>query len=163
MIEVLEIVTRRIRQEIVEDEVLMNTKTKGNRQPKDPYLDLILNVYPLRPIRSAEEHQKAKTALRSMAGDKREVAAEFKKVLISIIETYERDAGLQIDTSGVSAAEIVRHLLAERQMSVNAFARAQGISQSALSDMLNGKRDWSKSVIVKVADFFSLNRGLFLR
>lgn len=46
-------------------------------------------------------------------------------------------------------------------MSVNAFAKDRGNSQSALSDMLNGKRDWSKSAILIVADFFGLNRGSF--
>ena len=91
------------------------------------------------------------------------VAAEFKKVLVSIIETYERESGMQLDTSGVSAADVVRHLLAEREMSVNAFAKELGISQSALSDTLNGRCEWSKSVIVRVADFFGLNRGLFLQ
>ena len=130
---------------------------------KDAYLDLFLNVYPLRPISTPEEHQQAKRALRGLAADKRDVAAQFKKVLIGIIEVYEREAHLKIDTSGVSAADIVRQLLAERNMSVNAFAKNRGISQSALSDMLNGKRDWSKSVIITVADYFGLNRGLFLR
>jgi plasmid maintenance system antidote protein VapI len=48
-------------------------------------------------------------------------------------------------------------------MSVNAFAKARGISQSALSDMLNGKRQWSRSVIINIADYFGLNRDLFLR
>jgi antitoxin component HigA of HigAB toxin-antitoxin module len=141
----------------------MTTSTKAPSGSRDPYLDLILTVHPLRPIGSVDEHQRAKQALRSLAGDKREVAAKFKKVLIGIIEAYEREAGLQIDTSGVSPADIVRHLLAERKMSVNAFARARGISQSALSDMLNGKRDWSKSAIVAVADFFGLDRGMFLQ
>jgi antitoxin component HigA of HigAB toxin-antitoxin module len=130
---------------------------------RDPYLELIMNVYPLRPIKSAAEHQRAMKALRSLAGDKRAVATEFKKVLASIIETYERESGLQLNTTHVSAADVVRHLLAERDLSVNAFAKDRGISQSALSDMLNGKRDWSKSVIVIVADYFGLNRGLFLR
>jgi len=129
----------------------------------DPYLDLVLTVHPLRPIRTPAEHQLAKKALRTLAGDKRQVTADFKKVLIGIIENYEREAGMQIDTSGVSAADIVRHLLAERKMSVNAFAKDRGIAQSALSDMLNGKRDWSKSVIVTISDYFGLDRGLFLR
>ena len=138
----------------------MPTNTEADA--RDSNLGLILNVHPLRPIANAEEHQKAKNALRSLARDKRKVAAQFKKVLISIIESYERDAWLQIDTSSVSSADIVRHLLAERKMSVNAFAKDRGISQSALSDMLNGKRDWSKSMIVTIADFFGLNWGLFL-
>jgi antitoxin component HigA of HigAB toxin-antitoxin module len=130
---------------------------------KDPYLELVSRVHSLRPISSSQEHMQAIRALRSLANDKRSIAIKFKKVLGMLIERYERDAGLQVDVSGVSAADIVRHLLAERNMSVNAFAKQRGISQSALSDMLRGKRDWSKSYIVAVADFFGLNRGLFLR
>jgi len=142
----------------------MSVKTKATtKHSHDPYLYLVLNVHPLCPIRSAAEHERAKKALRGLAGDKRQVVAEFKKVLISIIEAYEREAGLQLDTSGVSASRIVRHLLAERRMSVNAFAKSRVISQSAMSDMLNGKRDWSKSAIVSVADFFGRDPGLFLR
>jgi plasmid maintenance system antidote protein VapI len=60
-------------------------------------------------------------------------------------------------------SEIVRHLLGKHGVSVNAFAKQQGIAQSALSDMLRGKRDWSKSVIIRVADYFKLDRGMFLR
>ena len=144
----------------------MAVKTKGAKEAEketDPYLELIMNVYPLRPIRSVREHQQAMKALRSLAGDKRAVVAEFKKVLVSIIETYEREAGLQLDTSHVTASDIVRHLLSERHMSVNALAKERGLSQSALSDMLNGKREWSKSAIISLSDYFGLNRGIFLR
>jgi antitoxin component HigA of HigAB toxin-antitoxin module len=140
----------------------MATLTKMPRN-KDTYLELILSIHPLRPIETSAQHEQAKRALRSLAHDKRPVAVKFKKVLAGIIEAYEREAHLEFDVSDVSAADIVRHLLAERGMSVNAFAKDRGISQSALSDMLNGKRDWSKSVIVIIADYFGLNRGLFLR
>jgi antitoxin component HigA of HigAB toxin-antitoxin module len=141
----------------------MTTTTKASLRSPDAYLDLFLHVYPLRPIRSDAEHQQAKRALRGLAGDKRKVAAEFKKVLVGIIEAYEREAGMQLDVSDVSAADIVRHLLDERDMSANALAKSAGVSQSALSDMLNGKRQWSKSAIIRLADFFGLNRGVFLR
>ncbi len=141
---------------------MSSTSSRTRTKLNDPYLELVLNVHPLRPIRSSAEHQKAKRALRGLASDKRKVATEYKKVLASLIATYEREAGLHMNVSKVSAARIVRHLLEERKMSVNAFANARGISQSALSDMLNGKRDWSKSVIVTVADYFGLNPGMFL-
>ncbi len=141
----------------------MTTAAKTSGRSRDPYLDLILHVHPLRPIRSNAEHQQAKKALRGLAGDKRKVAAEFRKVLVAIIETYEREAGMQLDVSGVSAADIIRHLLDERHMSANALAKSRGISQSALSEMLSGKRQWSRSAIVSLADFFGINRGLFLR
>jgi antitoxin component HigA of HigAB toxin-antitoxin module len=101
--------------------------------------------------------------LRRLAGQRDSAAADYKAVLVGLIADYERKAGQQLDISSLSAADIVRHLLAERSMSVNAFAKALGLSQSALSDTLNGKRDWSKSVIVRVADYFGLQPGIFLR
>ena len=45
-------------------------------------------------------------------------------------------------------------------MSVNALAKTLGIPQSALSDMLNGKRDWSKSVIIRLSAYFALQPGV---
>ena len=48
-------------------------------------------------------------------------------------------------------------------MSVNAFSKEVGVAQSALSEMLNGKRGWSKSAIVKISKYFKLNPALFLK
>lgn len=141
----------------------MAVKTKNSDNPVDIYLDLITNLYPLRPIHNAGEHQRAKQALRSLVGDTRKDAIDYKKVLVGLIETYEREQNLQLDTRGVSAADVVRHLLDERGLSVNAFAKERGISQSALSDMLNGKREWSKSAIANVAGFFGLSYSLFFQ
>lgn len=123
----------------------------------------LVGQFPLRPIRSAQSHARAKAFLRSLANERGAAVADYKTVLVSLIEEYEREAGHQIDTSKVSAAEVVRHLLEENELSVNAFASRIGVSQSALSDMLNGKRDWSKSAIVRISDYFRLQPGIFLR
>jgi antitoxin component HigA of HigAB toxin-antitoxin module len=37
------------------------------------------------------------------------------------------------------------------------------MSQGTLSDMLGGRRAWSKSAIVKLADYFKLSTDIFLR
>jgi HTH-type transcriptional regulator/antitoxin HigA len=129
---------------------------------EDQYLKLVKR-FPLRPIRSQRAHARAKTVLRGLTGERGSAVSDYKAVLVSLIEEYERFAGLRLDTTALSAAGIVRHLLDENNLSVNEFASRLGVSQSALSDMLNGKRDWSKSVIVRVADYFRLNPGVFLR
>jgi antitoxin component HigA of HigAB toxin-antitoxin module len=122
----------------------------------------LVGEFPLRPIHSDSEHQRAKRMLRSSAGERGGDASDYKAVLVGLIAAYEKEkyAG---DMPKLSAGDIVRHLLAERSMSVNALAKAAGVAQSSLSDMLNGKRDWSKSAIVRVADYLGLQRGLFLR
>ncbi len=128
----------------------------------DAYLHLVRS-FPLRPIRSAAAHQRAKTRLRSLFGKRGAAVRDYKTVLLSLIVNYERSAGLQMDTSKVTAADIVKHLLEERDMSVSAFSKLIEISQSSLSEMLNGKRDWSKSAIIRIGAYFGLEPSIFLR
>ena len=106
----------------------MSTLARSSVGANESYFALIRSVHPLRPIGNDQEHRRAKEAHRSLARDKRKVAAQFKKVLISIIESYERERGLQLETSEVSPADIVRRLLAERNMSINALAKQGGLS-----------------------------------
>ena len=84
-------------------------------------------------------------------------------MLLSLIVEYENSAGLRMDTSKVTAADVVLHLLDERSMSVNALAKVVGVSQSSLSDMLNARRDWSKQAIIRLSTYFGLQPGLFLK
>src|SRR5947209_889544 len=122
----------------------------------DRYFELVTE-FPLRPIRSTELHQRAKKMLRSLGDETDTAVRDYKTVLITLIAAYEKDAGQRLDTSKLDASAIVYHLLAERSMSVNALAKKTQVAQSALSDMLNGKRDWSKSAIIRVADFLGLD------
>jgi len=87
----------------------------------------------------------------------------FPYSLYGITSDLSIAANLTLDTSGVTASDIVLHLLGERGMSVNALAATLQISQSSLSDMLNGRRDWSKQAIIRLSDYFGLQPGLFLR
>src|SRR5690606_739831 len=117
---------------------------------RDRYNELVA-AFPLRPIRSHEAHQQAKRVFRSLHSDRSREASDYRHVLLSLIVEYEEQAGCRVETAHIAPAELVRHLLNEHKMSVNAFAREIAISQSSLSEMLNGRRDWSKSVIVKVS------------
>ena len=140
----------------------MSTTRAQSTFSKEKYAALV-RAFPLRPIRTRQIHEQANRVLRSLSGERGAAVEDYKTVLVSLIEAYERDAGLRLDTSKVTAADVVRHLLEERSMSINAFAKEIGVAQSALSDMLNGKRDWSKSAIIAIADYFRLQPGIFLR
>jgi antitoxin component HigA of HigAB toxin-antitoxin module len=139
----------------------MPSATKSAPRPRDRYMELV-GTFPLRPIRSTQTHEQAKRMLRSLAGERGRAVADYKDVLVKLIMEYEQNAGHRMDTSGLTPADVVRHLLQERNMSVNAFAKAIGTAQSTVSDMLNGKRDWSKSAIKATSAFFGLNPRLFL-
>ena len=82
--------------------------------------------------------------------------------LAGLIADYEQHASFAIDTSKVSAADVVRHLMQENDFTITALAREIGVGQSNLSEMLGGKREWSKKVIKELAQRFSLNPMLFL-
>ena len=139
------------------------TRTKASRsRGADRYMELV-RAFPLRPIKSGDAYQQAKRMLRSLANERGRAGDDYKAVLVSLIVEYERNAGHRVDTSKLDAADIVRHLLGERGMSVNTFAKAVNVSQSALNDMLNGQRDWSKAAIVNICDYVGLRPDIFLR
>jgi antitoxin component HigA of HigAB toxin-antitoxin module len=118
-----------------------------HRSVADSYMELI-REFPLRRLRTAAEHRRAtKLVVRlSSEGSDRGVA-EYVDVLVDLIADYERRAGQIVDTSKVTAADLVRHRIEEKGLSVNALARLVGVPQSNLSEMLSGKRGWSKSAI----------------
>lgn len=140
----------------------MVVAAKKLRPAEDRYMELVRR-FPLRPIRTAEGSQQAKELLRSLMGDNAPEVLDYRTVLLSLIVEYEKSATHGMDAAEHNAADIVRYLLKESGLSINAFAKKTGMSQSSLTDMLNGRRTWSKSAIVKVADYFNLDYGLFLR
>jgi antitoxin component HigA of HigAB toxin-antitoxin module len=133
------------------------------RKIKDSYLELI-NEFPLRKIRTDEEHRRALAIFAGHAGQPKlnHGVVDYLGVLADLIAEYERRAGFAIDTSNVSAADVVRHLMEEHQLTISGLSRELGVGQSNLSEMLSGKRDWSKKVIKSLCERFSLNPMLFL-
>jgi len=83
-------------------------------------------------------------------------------VLIDLVADYDKRTGQAIETPDVSAADLVRHRIAERGLSVSALARLIGVPQSNLSEMLNRKRDWSKAAIRGLATHLNIRVDRFL-
>jgi HTH-type transcriptional regulator / antitoxin HigA len=126
------------------------------------YLSLIAE-FPLRRIQSAAEHARAKALVLRLSGPQADRGvAEYLDVLIDLIADHERRSDQVVDTSGVSAAELVRHRIEQRGMSVSALARAIGVPQSNLSEMLAGKRDWSKTAIRGLSRRLNIRAERFL-
>jgi antitoxin component HigA of HigAB toxin-antitoxin module len=120
-------------------------------------------AFPLRPIRTRRAHEQAKAVLRNLAGKRGPAVRDYKTVLVGLIANYERSAHLRLDTTKITAAQVVRHLLEQHGTSVARLAKTLDISQSSLNDMLNGRRDWSKTAIVRLSNHFALQPSLFLR
>lgn len=129
---------------------------------RDTYLDLVRR-FPLRPIRSAAEHGRAKREyLRTAAAARDRDARDYLAVLADLIADYERRTRQTVETSGITAAELVRHRMEERGLSVSALARAIGVAQPNLSGMLSGRRAWSKAAILALSRMLNIRAEQFL-
>lgn len=127
----------------------------------DSYFRLV-QAFPLRRIASAAAHARAKAVyLRLNRGSLDRGQRDYLDVLADLIADYEERTADE-SLGSVSAAELVRHRLEQRGMSVNALARMVGVSQSNLSDMLSGSRDWSKSAIRSISAYLSIRAERFL-
>lgn len=133
-----------------------------NAEKKDEYLELILQ-YPLKPIATEAGHAEAIRRLAMLDGRVVPLTSnemEYTDALAILIKDYEaRNHCLGLYEK--DPMEILKHLMAERKMSVNDLGKVIG-SQSSASQVLAGKRQLSKTHIRKLADYFQVNAGLFL-
>ena len=116
----------------------------------DTYMDLV-REFPLRRINSAAAHARAKQLVLRLSTMNDSGTADYLDVLADLIADYERRSGKILDTREISAADLVRHRMEERGISISALARSVGLAQSNLSEMLSGKRDWSKTAISRLS------------
>ena len=134
------------------------TTTKRSR---DTYFELV-HSFPLRRLRSSAEHATAKQIYLRLSGSTDRGTKDYVDVLIDLIADYERRAGLALDNSKVAVGDLVRHRLQERKMSVSTLAKKIEIPQSNLSQMLSGRRDWSKSAIRALSSLLNIRAERFL-
>ncbi|MGO8744806.1 MAG: helix-turn-helix domain-containing protein [Thermoguttaceae bacterium] len=132
-----------------------------NRQKNvgDRYFDLVLQ-FPLRPIRSDEELDRAVRMVDSLL-DRRDLAPEeedYLDVLGDLIERYEEEAH---PMAPVSDSEMLRHLIEAKDVSQTEVAAETGIADSTISEVLKDKRSLNRSHIGKLAKYFNVSPGVF--
>lgn len=128
----------------------------------DSYMDNI-HAFPLKRIRTAADHAAAKKVyLRLSSGKADQGTRQYLDVLVDLIVDFENRAEQPAVSADVTAAELVQHRLKERGMSVSELSRQSGIPQSNLSQMLHGRRDWSKAAIRSISQLFSIRAERFL-
>ncbi len=128
---------------------------------RDAYFNLV-RAFPLRRITAASDHARALVIFRQLGDGTDRGTRDYVEVLVDLIADYEKRAGFTFDTSGVTAADLVRHKIDERGMTVSALAKQAGIAQSNLSEMLNGTRGWSKTAIRSLSKLLNIRAERFL-
>lgn len=122
----------------------------------------LIRQFPLRRISSPSTHLLAKKiVLRLSTQPARRGTREYLDVLIDLIADYERRSQQTLDASALTPADLIRHRLSERNLSVSALARLIGIPQSNLSEMLSSRRDWSQSAIRGITHHLNIRTDRF--
>jgi antitoxin component HigA of HigAB toxin-antitoxin module len=131
---------------------------------RDSYLDLVRR-FPLRRLRNQQHHAEAvkflaRTSL-AHQGTRDGGVIDYLDVLAGLVDQYERAARLKLDTSQTTPAGVIRHLMDANDLTVSGLAREVGVGQSNLSEMLSGRRDFSKRAIAGFRDRFGLSTEIF--
>jgi antitoxin component HigA of HigAB toxin-antitoxin module len=139
-------------------------RTTKSSDIQDSYLDLVRRL-PLRRLKNQQQHAQAVKVLGQVSllhqGSGDSGVVDYLDVLADLIDQYERAAQLKINTSQTSPAGVVRHLMNANGTTVSGLAREIGIGQSNLSEMLSGRRDFSKRAIAGIRDRFGISPAIF--
>lgn len=127
----------------------------------DDYLDLV-KQFPLRPIRTKHEKRIAGEILDRFVGreDLTPGQRDYLAALVRFVEDYEQEQ-LRDWVKAQSPIEMLRHLMEENGMTTTELGHILG-SRGLASEVLNGKRQLSKTLIHRLASRFAVDPGVFL-
>jgi len=134
--------------------------TRARRAPGEAYFALVRR-FPLRPIESDTELERARTLLNELL-DRDSLGRDeedYLDVLGDLIDKYERACH---PLPPVSDLDMLRHFLDTRGVTCTEAARGAGISVSTLSSILTGKRPMNRDHIEALARYFRVPSGSFL-
>lgn len=135
----------------------MATKTKFGLKGKDrdSYLELV-TAFPLASIKSDEHLAEAQKVMdRLLAQGELDHGGEiYLDALSDLVATYE-DAHHAIEPA--SDADMLRHLLEAKGITQAQLSKETGLAKSSLSEVLAGKKPFSRQMIRKLADYFGVD------
>lgn len=122
---------------------------------KDAYLKLIL-AFPLTSIQSEEHLQAAQEVMdRLLAqGDLDDGAMLYLDALSDLVASYEDQ---HHPIAPASDADMLRHLLEAKGVSQAELHRESGLAKSTISEVLAGKKPFSRQMIRKLSEFFKVD------
>ena len=135
----------------------MATKTKFGLKGKerDSYLQLVL-AFPLSSIRSDEHLDETQNVMdRLLAkGELDEGEEMYLDALSDLVAVYE-DEHHAIEPA--SDADMLRHLMEAKGVTQAQLSQEAEIAKSTISEVLAGRRPFSRQMIRKLAEFFEVD------
>jgi HTH-type transcriptional regulator / antitoxin HigA len=140
----------------------MSMATKTIRQFKgklrDDYLELIAR-FPLTSIRTEEDLQAAQVVLDELLSRGKFSAGEslYLDALSDLVASYEDD---HYQFESPTDAGMLRHLLEAKGIGQIELHRSTGIAKSTISEILAGKKPFSRHMIGTLATFFGVHKSV---
>jgi HTH-type transcriptional regulator / antitoxin HigA len=135
----------------------MATKTQFRLKGKieDSYLELV-RAFPLTSIKSDEQLEAAQQVVQGVfaKGSLDHGAETYLDALGDLIAAYE-DKHHPIEPA--SDAAMLRHFLEAKGVTQTELSRATLIPKSTISEILSGKKPFSRQIIRKLADYFKVD------
>jgi HTH-type transcriptional regulator/antitoxin HigA len=137
----------------------MSSYSVSARPAGEKYMALVRS-FPLRPIRTEGENERA-IALVSTLGSRRldRDERDYLAVLIGLIEKFEEE---HYPMPAVRGPVMVRHLIEAKGVTQASVAAGTGIAESALSEILAGKRGMAVRHANSLARYFGVGVELIL-
>ena len=140
----------------------MSTKivTRITGRVRDAYLQLV-GEFPLTSIRT-ERHLRAaqKVMDRVLARGQLSVAeTAYVDALSDLVGAFE---DVHHPLPPASDADMLRHLLESKDITQTELCRATKLAPSVVSEVLSGKRPFSKDMVGKLARYFGVDRSVLV-
>ena len=138
----------------------MATKTKTVRRRKvaDSYLELVMEC-PLASIKTESQLAVAQAMIdRLLTQGKMDDGEEmYLDALSDLVAAYE---DVHCPIAPASDADMLRHLMEAKGVTQVELHRGTGIPKSTVSEVLAGKKPFSKTLIRTLADFFLVDTSV---
>ena len=125
----------------------------------DEYWELA-HRFPLRPIRSNRELSQALAIIDELIVQPRRTrdANAYLEVISDLVDKYEHE---HHSIEDVTEAEMLAHLIEAKRVTQRAVAEATYIKESAISDLLAGRRPFNRNHIERLSMYFHVSPAVF--
>jgi HTH-type transcriptional regulator/antitoxin HigA len=129
-----------------------------SRKVRHDYMELV-ERFPLKSVRNERQLKAAQRVMDEILKMPRMTKGvlEYLDALSDLVMAYEN---AQHAIPAASDAEMLRHLMDAKQVSQTQLHKATGIAMSSISEVLSGRRRFSKDMIAKLAEYFRVNKGV---
>ena len=129
-----------------------------NGKNRDSYLELV-NEFPLASIKSDEHLAEAQRVMDGLLarGTLDEGEETYLDALSDLVGSYEDEHHA---IAPASDADMLRHLMESNGISQIQLSRDTGLQKSTISEVLAGKKTFSRQMIRKLAEHFHVDVGV---